>query len=455
MSTESIPAPSSSRADPRWRLLLLPALLFALPPAKVLIPTPRSPTGPDVASVTVPVEGLAFPPVTVGNGPLLFFVHPEDELGRPDSGGKRTEVLYIHDPVAGTTTTALWRGRPPAPKPVERIDSQWILMQWNDRTFLHHLKTGGLRPLLPEGPTKVLSTKGSRIYFLDGMGLGRGLRLKTGEDGKARIEGYTRHMDAIWTMDALSSSPAVPLANVAVDRLVEIREDGFWAVTASPDRKLLRISRTGDVREILPFDPHWVTPQTKLEFSPDGKYLALSITHDDHDFHRERELVVVNLRDGRIVMEEARVRILSIVDSATPFLPLRWLDDGRLLVFKADGFWVADLAVRTFAKVDTSTIPPFPEVPKRKPLGHFDVEFGQVFYKGDQSPAASVLDERGTKVSDMEISPRGDWAALSSPKDSNVYLVDGKARRKSLLMEGWAYNIAWLPAAGDPPQKDR
>ena len=57
-----------------------------------------------------------------------------------------------------------------------------------------------------------------------------------------------------------------------------------------------------------------------------------------------------------------------------------------------------------------------------------------------------MLDETGIAVNDMEISGDGKWAAFCESGASSVFLLDGAARRKHLLLSGWAYNIKWLPA---------
>jgi hypothetical protein len=89
---------------------------------------------------------------------------------------------------------------------------------------------------------------------------------------------------------------------------------------------------------------------------------------------------------------------------------------------------------------------PFLDESDRKTTGFFDHERGLVFYRGEREPVGSAL-ENGVQVRDLAVSPDGEWAAFTSPADSNLYLVDGRARRKTLLLPGWGCYLTWLPSA--------
>ena len=95
----------------------------------------------------------------------------------------------------------------------------------------------------------------------------------------------------------------------------------------------------------------------------------------------------------------------------------------------------------------------FIQEPNKKTVGHFDLKFGQVFFKGQAEAVASTLNKSGISISDLDVCPEGEWAAFVSPKDSQTYLIDGKAKAKRLLIKGWSYNLAWIGPAKSPNKK--
>src|SRR5213075_637557 len=92
-----------------------------------------------------------------------------------------------------------------------------------------------------------------------------------------------------------------------IERVLGIEKDSFWVITAGANRKLCKISKTGRREEIVGMDEHWVAPEIHYSFSPGGKHLALSALHDQHDFHKERELVVIDLQRKRVVISKERI----------------------------------------------------------------------------------------------------------------------------------------------------
>jgi hypothetical protein len=282
-----------------------------------------------------------------------------------------------------------------------------------------------------------------------------GYTLGTGEDGRTVVVGDFQARYDLW----VASGDRRPgrLAPVAVERVLAVRPDGFWVVTAGADRMLARVSRDGLVNTVAAFDPRWVAPLTNLLFAPDCNHVALATVHDRHDFHHERELFVIDVRTGRVVLERHRL-LTQGGFGAVNHLHMRWHGNSRLLFGCVWGAtWLADLSdgsvVEGGVADDGTPLSLFsPPEPRRKTTGFFDHEFGLVFFRGEQEPVGSVLRD-GVQVSALSLSPDGAWAAFSSPTDGNLYLVDGRVRRKSVLLPGGACYLSWLPAAPTGPQR--
>ena len=80
----------------------------------------------------------------------------------------------------------------------------------------------------------------------------------------------------------------------------------------------------------------------------------------------------------------------------------------------------------------------------------------KLYYAGEAYPIVDLDDERGTSPTTLELSPDGKWAAYYSQSNAhfvkengdNPILVDGEARHKFQLINGWVYDMKWLPATG-------
>ena len=172
----------------------------------------------------------------------------------------------------------------------------------------------------------------------------------------------------------------------------------------------------------------------------------MSVLHDEQDFDRERELIVVDVKRKGVCHLSHNVSIGS--RSYPPPIDMTWVDGTHLLFGETKSGQVLDapagkLAAPTGAQRQAAA-PPVP--PDRERKGLFDSEWGKLWFAGDKELAGSVLDETGIAVNDMEISGDGKWAAFCESGASSVFLLDGAARRKHQLLSGWAYNIKWLPA---------
>jgi len=397
-----------------------------------------------------------FRAVTVGNGPLLFVTHPE----RVD--GARLETIYVVDPAAEQEPQMLWQGDVPTPEPVGRLGRDTVLIRQMFQLFVLDLAQGTHSAILPnDNQTKLVAIDHGKVFFLERAIADplRGYKLRSGKNNETVVKDYYRPCDRLYSFDVSGIEPAKLVTGTKIERVLAKDHEGFWVITAGDDRALARIQLNGTVERIIPFDSHWVAPDTKHEFSPDGKYLALALLHDEHDFHSERELIVIDLAEKRVAYSAERTSVENWDEysGGGPWLDIRWLDETRLS-FGMFFSQVVDIkrgsplsrseATRIRKKV------PVEREPERKTVGCFDHRFGLLYFKGRGTPVASVLDDRNVRVTDLAISPEGEWAAFVSPRDRDTYIVDGKHKQKSLLLSGWSYDITWLPAVNKSDDKE-
>lgn len=98
---------------------------------------------------------------------------------------------------------------------------------------------------------------------------------------------------------------------------------------------------------------------------------------------------------------------------------------------------------RRLDKAAAATFKPveFEEIPKRERRGSLELAFGQVFFHGEDKPIASILDDRGVGVRDIDSSADGKWSAYSDPKNNRAYLIDGEAKKNTLIMSGPSHDF--------------
>ena len=418
----------------------------------MLIPVLRQLTACVFALATVhagtPLGG--FSPVKVGEGPLVCLIHPEDGIGQSVSDGReRTEVMYLCDPGSGVKATPVWRGSVPLVVPLQRLTKNLTVVERGYECFVWDMSEGGATSLWAGGDqTSFLKAEGSKVFFLRRLlpDTSSGVKLRSGKNGEHVAESWFRARDKLCTLTPGDKAGAVELSVPVLEHIVETGPTGIWAVTADEPRKLCLISNDGTVTGIIPFDPHWVAGETFAVFSPARDYLALSVLHDEQDFDRERELIVVDVKRKGVCHLSHNVSIGS--RSYPPPIDMTWVDGTHLLFGETKSGQVLDapagkLAAPTGAQHKAAAPPVAPD---RETKGLFDSVWGKLWFAGDKELAGSVLDETGIAVNDMEISGDGKWAAFCESGASNIFLLDGAARRKHQLLSGWAYNIKWLPA---------
>lgn len=390
-----------------------------------------------------------FSPVQVGEGPLVCLIHPEDESGRSLGGWERTEVMYLCDPGTGARAVPVWRGKIPLVTPLQRLTKNLTVVERGYECYVWDMSAGSATPLWAGGDqTSFLKAEGSKVFFLRRLlpDTSNGMKVGSGKDGKQVAESWFRARDKLCTLTPGDRAEAVELPVPVIEHIVETGASGIWAVTADEPRKLCLISNDGTVTDIIPFDRHWVAIETRAAFSPARDYLALSVLHDEQDFGRERELIVVDVKRKGVCHLSHNVSIGSM--SFPPPIDMIWVDGTHLLFGEAESGQVLDapagkLAAPTGAQRNAATRPVPPD---RERKGLFDSEWGKIWFAGDKELAGSVLNKSGIGVNDMAISEDGKWAALCESITNDVFLLDGAARRKHQLLSGWAYNIKWLLA---------
>ena len=403
-------------------------------------------------------DELTFKPIALEkDGPLLFFVRPEDAEGRPYSiESSRTEVLYVFSPANHDQPQPIWRGDVPVPELLARLNQRQVLLDYKQRLFVLHLDTGVVAPMLDgEDQTEIVEAKSGRVLFLHRSvpQTSFGSTLETNAGGATVIKEYYRPRDFIYAWDIATRSEPELLSESPIEKVLHVDEHSIWAITADDDRKLCKIPKHGGGTDVVhSLDNHLVASETYCHFSPNQRYLALTYLNDQHDFHKERELIVIDLEAKRIVCSVEKVTPLFPTYALAPFLRVAWLDESRLsygydrpiVLDVSNGARVEEDQANTNIRQRTGLVPL-----KRTTIGYFDREHGLLYYRGEEKPVVNVLDDENphAQIREMAICPQGNWAAFLSPQDPNTYIVDGRNRKKELLFPGWSHSLTWLPSA--------
>ena len=402
-------------------------------------------------------EGPAFPkfhPTPVGDGPVLIFKQPKQ---------KSNELaLYLFDPAIHESPQVLWQDRyHPNPDPLERLSDRLILIEFQDRLGLVDLPTGLVTPLLAgEEQNQLVATENKSIYFFQrtipqtvkDLGIG----LTRSKDQKTIVEKYFRPRDLLFRHEVGAGDVAKNVSPVVIEHLLQVTADGFLVITADQPQKVATIHRDGSLTAICDFNSQWVALMTTHAFSPKGDYLSLAVLGLEQDFHEERTLIVCDLKNNKVTFTEPDVPLGPCLFSGrSNFLEMTWRTDHIIQYSGPFSFAGSEEAKPRFAdiakqtRLDTATVSKLPSItlkeePEREQKGKFELKFGEVYYPGEKTPIASVLDEDEVGVRDLAVDTKGQWAAFSERRDDQVYFVDGMNRTRKAIHPGWAHDFMWL-----------
>ena len=396
-----------------------------------------------------------------GNGPLLFFVRPENSNGKPSGGdqSERRESVYVWSASDPGPPQRVMRCNVPLPDFLHRISRQVVLIRYDYRLQLFDLKAGKMERLLKsEDQGDFVRADGNTVYVLQHT-IPResyGYRLKT-MDGKTVLDEWYRARDRLCAFTAGDVPKILELAGFLIEAILQHDAEGFWVVTAETQPRLLHLSPQGEITDALPWQADWVACEAKFSLSPDARHMALSILRTDQDFHRSRDLVVMSREKKAIIKTVRDINLTNssfTLSSSTPSLQLAWLDHNTLRFILGFSFkgQVLNIETQAITESDQTRLQQQKSPDPREVVGKFETTHGKVWFGKDADPAASVLDAKGRWVSScLEFSPDSAWAALASPVLHGVVVLDGEKKTRRKLIEDWCYDLHWLAASGAKP----
>lgn len=402
---------------------------------------------------------LGLSPVSVGAGPLLFFARTIDANGAPpDSRWLNFERLYVVDPEKGPTPQLVWRGedRNSIPQPLARVGKDLILFEQGHAARLLSLARGVERRLLPTlHDTEFLGVQGDRIYFLARRSDEQGLRRtqSTDKDGRVLIADASAPKDKLFSMRADFDAAPERVGDFEIERVLEVDARGFYAVRAGAQRSLAYFGYDGRVDEILAVPPSWDVSELFMNFSPDRRFLALSILPSDYGAWRERLLLVLEFTSRRTVVVRERVDASPFIGwSNLPRLPLEWLDAKHLWALPNSA--LLDVEKNAAVGEETAKLLWAHAIEineeRRRRAGSFDLDLGILWYHGESEPIVNVHRDGDVRNpitgGEIGVSECGRWAAFVHPTTKHTCLVDGTNLLVSVLFEGPSRDMKWLAA---------
>ncbi|MCX6852685.1 MAG: hypothetical protein NTY98_27665 [Verrucomicrobia bacterium] len=394
-----------------------------------------------------------------GEGPLLFFVRPENSHGKPlaDDEGDRRESVYVWSAGDPGPPQRVMRCDVPLPNFLHRISQQGVLIRYHDRLQLLDLKAGKMERLLKtDDQSDLVRADGTTLYVLQQTvpRESSGYRLKT-QDGKTVLDEWHRPKDRLCAYFAGDVPKTVELAEPLIEAVLQHDAEGFWVVTAETPPRLLHVSTQGVITDALPWQADWAVCEAKFSLSPDARHMALSILRTDQDFHERRDLVVMS-REKKAILQTVRDIDLrnSLLSGSTPSLQLAWLDRSTLRFgsYFFSSWQVLNVETLAITKFDPTAVLQREPSDPRIVVGKFETTHGRVWFGKDTELAGSVLNAKGNWVSScLEFSPDSAWAALASPELDSVVVLDGENRTRRKLIDGWCYDLRWLGAPGEKP----
>lgn len=389
-------------------------------------------------------QGGTLKAVAVDAGPLAFFSVPTPDPARgPDD---RWFVVSA----GGDAPAAPWWDVRGNAAPLRRLDATTILVASFGEPY------GLIAVDLAQGRARTIAA-----------GSPRGLVGVVGDD--VVFHGDTRGGDAglfarPWKRDA----EIRPLSADAFGRILHADERRLFVLAGDEGAELRRIdlpSGAGIKLTDLPQDR--MASLATFALSPNGARFAVGGTDGTLRIH--------DAETGALVRERKGLRIdVSPLASSIARLRVAWIDDATVRYSETRGgerpaaaggrFWFVDwnvdrdatVAERDYAPVGLSHGDPAAPVeapasrPARSVAGLFERATGRVFFAGEARAAADCRNSRGEEEwGDVVLAPDGAFALVRERVGARVLttLLDGRAKSKRVLHDGWTRNLGWLPAA--------
>lgn len=393
-----------------------------------------------------------FTPFTVGKGPLLSFIRPENAAGHPRKGAPdRREALYLFDPATHKSPHAIWKRSSPMASLVGRLAQHRFLLEHRQSLFRVDLEQGEITPLLnKDDRTELIHFSDDHLLFLHHLTPDplNGIKLGRNANNKVVPKDWFRPRAQLYRMRTDGTGQAERLSDTLLAKIIEVEGNNIWAITGEQSQRLVRIDHKGTIHQIADLGLGLLLhDQSSFAFNPSRTYLAMGVQYADQEFFEERTLIVCDLLKRTIAFKDDKAKALNIFDSIIPPLIVGWTNDDIV----SYGGYIQGERMYNLAKGEHLTeeqMKPF--LPKtlasRKPgrikTGHFEHEHGRLYFLGQQEPVADVL--RGNVATGtIAVSADHCWAAYSDKRD--LFLIDGVKKKKTKLLPGWCYDPHWLP----------
>jgi hypothetical protein len=379
-----------------------------------------------------------------GYGQTLVFYG--DEVAPPRLGQPKRSVLYAFDPVRDKAPRAVLTAAKGLPEPVA-IAGRDVLVLTDG---LLDARSGRRTPFLDTGnDTKVLAVNDGKVYFSEELAFETAIEIDTSHDDRATIKSYRPAHCRLYVADTLRGGRAVRLTKLEIEEVVGRDDDCYWVISYEKPRHLYRVPLEpgSEPERIMPIADDWVGFATACTASPNGRYLAVASMDGKCDLD-ERLICVFDREQKKPIFRRNDVRQLQL-SSINPLIFVEWLNDDLL---RFGMYEVATLNVSTgkqlvgeeaWALVEKAT-PRDEKHEVTRPLE--STRDGRLYFQGEFEPIAVSPDHSPHvyRVADYDVSADSAWAAVKDPGDERVYLIDGKARTRTVLQEGRGWGFYWL-----------
>jgi hypothetical protein len=389
-------------------------------------------------------QGGTLKAVAVDAGPLAFFSVPT-----PDPARGPDDRWFVVSAGSDAPAAPWWDVRGNA-EPVRRLDATTILVASFGEPYglvAVDLAQGRARTIAAGSPRGLVGVVGDEIVFHGDP-----------RDGDARL--YARP----WKRDA----EARRLTADAFGRILHADARRLFVLAGEEGTELRRIDLpSGAATKLTDLPKDRMASLATFALSPNGARFAVGGTNGTLRIHDAETGALVRERKGLAVA-------VSPVSSSIARLRVAWIDDATVRysetrdverLFEGGGrFWFVDwnvdrdatVAERDYAPVGLSYGDPAAPVeapasrPARSVAGLFERETGRVHFAGEARAAADCRNSRGEEEwGDVVLSPDGAFALVRERIGGRVLttLLDGRAKSKRVLHDGWTRNLGFLPAA--------